>query len=150
MEAICGANCEECEIFKNNKCKGCKNTNGCPFGNKCWIAKYIVIGDNNSFNLLKKELIDEFNALNIEGMPKIDELYPLHGEYVNLEYTLPNGEKIKLLNDNDSYLGTQVECLFNDDDIKKCFGLLANMNFLIVCEYGENGSNPELLIYKKR
>ena len=150
MEAICGANCEECEIFKNNKCKGCKNTNGCPFGNKCWIAKYIEIGDNNSFNLLKKELIDEFNALNIEGMPKIDELYPLHGEYVNLEYTLPNGEKIKLLNDNDSYLGTQVECLFNDDDIKKCFGLLANMNFLIVCEYGENGSNPELLIYKKR
>ncbi len=28
-------------------------------------------------------------------MPKINELYPLHGEYVNLEYPLPNGTKIK-------------------------------------------------------
>ena len=38
----------------------------------------------------------------------------------------------------------------DDEDIKKCFGILANMNFLLVCEYGENGSNPEIIIYKKR
>ena len=41
MIAICGANCEECLLFKERKCKGCKETNGCPFGKKCWIAKYI-------------------------------------------------------------------------------------------------------------
>ena len=83
-------------------------------------------------------------------MPKIEELYPLHGEFVNMEYPLPNGEHVKLLNDNEAYLGNQVECLFNDEDIKKCFGILANMNFLLVCEYEENGSNPEIIIYKKR
>ena len=26
----------------------------------------------------------------------------------------------------------------------------ANMNFIIISEYGENGENPELIIYKKR
>ncbi len=149
MKAVCGANCEECELF-NSKCKGCINTNGCPFGKKCWIAKYIEIGEKNSFELLKKELIKEFNSLEIDGMPLVEELYPLHGEYINMEYSLPNNKKIKFLNDDETYLGNQLECIFNDNEVKKCFGILANLNFLLVCEYEENGSNPEIIIYKKR
>ena len=150
MEAICGANCENCELFKNNKCQGCTNTDACPFGKKCWIAKYIEVGGIDSFNDLKNQIIDEFNYLNIEGMAKITELYPLHGEYVNLEYRLPNSLKVRFLNDNEAYLGNQVECEFNDEEMKKCFGLVANMDFLLVCEYEENGDNPEIIIYKKR
>lgn len=138
MDAICGANCEECELY-NNKCKGCKITNGCPFGKKCWIAKYIEVGGKDSLTKLKKELINELNSLKIDGMPKIEELYPLH-----------SGNNTKFLNDNEAYLGNQVECIFNDDDNKKFFGILANMSFLLVCEYGENGSNPEIVVYKKR
>ena len=149
MEGICGANCEECELY-NNKCQGCKNTNGCPFGKKCWIAKYIEVGGKERFDILKKDLIDEFNLLGVEGMPKIDNLYPLHGKFVNLEYPLPNGKKESLLNDNEVYLGNQVECEFNDGDIKRCFGLVGNMTFLLVCEYGENGTKPELIIFKRR
>ena len=150
MGSICGAKCEECELLKSNKCKGCTNTNGCPFGKKCWIAKYIEVGGKESFESLKNEIINEFNFLNIDGMPKIGELYPLHGEFVNMKYPLPNGENVKLLNDNEVYLGNQVESLFNGDEIKRCYGILANMSFLLICEYGENGSNPEIVIYKKR
>ena len=150
MKAVCGANCNECELFKNEKCKGCINSNGCPFGKKCWIAKYIEVGSIQHFNDFKKQLIDEFNSLNIDGMPKIEELYPLHGSFVNLEYPLPNGKNIKFLSDNEVYLGNQVECEFNDEIVKRCYGLIANMNFIMVCEYGENSSNPEILIYKKR
>lgn len=147
MKAICGANCDECDLF-NKKCKGCNN--GCPFGKKCWIANYIEIGGNDSFEELKNVLIDEFNSLKIDGMPKINELYQLNGEYINLEYPLPNGKNTKFLNDNESYLGNQVECEFNDGDNKKCFGLVANMNFLLVCEYEENGINPEIIVFKRR
>jgi len=150
MKSICGANCDECGLYQNNKCQGCVETKGCPFGKKCWIAKYIEVGDMSSFEQFKKEIITEFNNLNIDGMPEIKELNPLHGEYVNLEYPLPNGTKVKLLNDNEAYLGNQVECLFNDDTTKRCFGLLANPAFLLVSEYGEGGSNPEIVIYKKR
>ena len=150
MESICGANCEECELYTNKKCEGCKATNGCPFGKKCWIAKYYEVGGKESFAEFKKQIIEELNSLNIDGMPKITELYALNGAYVNMEYPLPNGMKVKFLNDNETYLGTQVECEFNDGDIKKCYGLLANTTFLLVCEYGENGTNPELIIYKKR
>ena len=141
MEAICGAHCNECELFKNKKCEGCNK--------KCWIAKYIKLS-NKEFKVFKKQLIDEFNSLNIDGMPKIKELYPLNGSFVNLEYPLPNGNKVKLLKDEETYLGNQVECIFNDNEIKKCFGLLANTSFLLVAEYEENGKNPELIIYKKR
>ena len=105
---------------------------------------------DSQFNIFKKQLIDEFNSLNIDGMPKIKELYPLNGSFVNLEYPLPNGNKVKLLKDDETYLGNQVECIFNDNEIKKCFGLLANTNFLLVYEYEENGKNQELIIYKKR
>ena len=149
MEAVCGCNCNECELMKNKKCEGCKNTNACPFGKKCWIASYIEIGGKESLEKIKKNIIDEFNLLNIDGMPKIEELYILKGDFINLEYTLENGNKVKFLNDNDVYFGNQVECLFNDD-IKRCFGLVANTNFLLVCEYDEDGLNPEIIIYKKR
>ncbi len=150
MEGICGTNCEECELLNSKKCKGCINTKGCPFGEKCFIAKYIEIGGKEKFEELKKEIIMEFNSLKVEGMSKIDNLFPLNGRFINLEYLLPNGKKINFLNDNEIYLGNQVECEFNDGEINKCFGIVANMNFLLVCEYEENGENPEIIIYKKR
>ncbi len=150
MKAICGANCEECELFKSKKCEGCVKTNACPFGKKCWIAKYIEVGGKDSFNELKKELINEINSLDIPGMSDINDLYPLNGTFINQEYILPNNEKTKFLNDNEVYLGNQVECGFNDETTKKYFGIVSNMSFILISEYEENGSNPELIIYKKR
>ena len=150
MDSICGAECNDCEYGKNSNCQGCKNTNGCPFGRQCFVAKYILTGGKDSFEFFKKQLISEFNELQIDGMPKIKELYPLNGSFVNLSYPTPSGENVKLLNDNDIYLGTQVESEFNDGTLVRCFGLVCNMDFLLVCEYGPNGIDPELIIYKKR
>ncbi len=150
MYGICGAQCDGCELLKSKKCIGCKASNGCPFGKKCWIAKYIEVGGMDNYNELKNKLIDEINSLNIDGMPKVDNLVPLNGIYINQEYMLPNGTKVKYLNDDENYLGTQVECLFNDDEIKKCFGIVCNPSFILVSEYGEGGTNPELVIYKRR
>lgn len=150
MEGICGANCSECELFKCDKCKGCESTKGCPFGKKCWIAKYIEVGGNKSFDILKNELKDEINMLGIEGMPKIDELYPLHGAFVNLEYSLPSGNKVKFLDDDMAYLGNQVECIFNDNEVKKYFGVVCDMNFILISEYEDDGKNSEIICYKRR
>ena len=150
MIGICGANCEECELFKNKKCEGCTNTKGCPFGKKCFIAKYIEIGGKESFEEIKKELINEINSLTIDGMPKIDDLIPLNGAFVNLEYRLPNGIKVRFLNEDEIYLGTQIECEFNDGELNRYFGIVANMNFILVSEYDEDGNNTELILYKKR
>ena len=137
-------------MLVNKKCEGCKKTNGCPFGKKCFIANYIDVGGKKEYEKFKKQLIDEINSLNIEGMSKIDELYALHGSFVNLEYTLPNGNKVKYLQDDDIYLGTQVENIFNDKELKRCFGIVANMSFILVSEYEENGLNPEIVLYKRR
>ena len=150
MESICGANCNNCEYGKNNNCKGCTKTNGCPFDKQCFIAKYILTGGIASYEQFKKELINEINSLNIEGMPKIDNLNPLNGSFVNLNYPLPNGREAQFLDDSEMYLGNQVESQFNDGEILRCFGVLANMSFILVCEYGPNGENPELIVYKKR
>lgn len=150
LNSICGADCKNCGFGKNNGCKGCKMSNGCPFGKECFIYKYIKQGGKENFELFKKQLIDEFNSLNIDGMPKIDELYALNGSFVNLAYPMPNGYELKLLDDNEVYLGTQVECEFNDGGIARCFGLVAGPDFLIVSEYGANCTSPELVIYKKR
>ena len=92
-------------------------------------------------------LIGEFNGLAIPGMPKINELYPLVGNFVNLEYSLPSGQKVKFLDDNSMYLGNQVECKFS---VGRCYGLLADEHFLLVCEYSENGADPEIVIYMRR
>lgn len=109
--------------------------------------RYEQLSDNGEFELFKQTLIDEINALNIDGMPKITRLNALVGKYVNLEYRLPNGQTVKFLDDNVTYLGNQLECEFGTD---RCFGVLANMDFILVCTYEENGENPELVLYKKR
>ena len=150
MKSICGADCDNCEYGKNKGCKGCTNTNGCPFGKQCFVAKYILTGGKENYELFKNQLIDEINEITISGMPKIKELIPLNGSFVNLSYTLPNGNSASFLENDKIYLGTQVESEFNDGNIIRCFGVLANMDFILISEYGQNGENPELIIYKKR
>ena len=150
MESICGADCNSCGYGKNNNCKGCSESNGCPFGKQCFIAKYIKTGGIENYNVFKKQIIDEFNSLNVPGMPKINELYPLNGAYVNLSYPLPSGSAVKLLEDDNIYVGNQVECEFNEGKIIRCYGLVAGMDFLLVSEYGANGDSPELVVYKRR
>lgn len=150
MKSICGADCENCGYGKNAGCRGCQTSGGCPFGKPCFIAKYIQTGGICAYEAFQKQLIAEFNALPIEGLPEITELYALNGAFVNLAYPMPNGSKCKLLDDNEIYLGTQVECAFNDGSLIRCFGLVAGMDFLLVSEYGANCSDPQLVLFKKR
>lgn len=108
--------------------------------------KYRGLAGADKFNEFKEQLIREFNDLHVEGMPKVEKLNALVGRYINLEYRLPNGQTVKFLNDNATYLGNQLECEFGGS----CFGIAANMDFLLVSTYEENGGNPELVVYKKR
>ena len=101
--------------------------------------------DGGKFEKFKAQLIDELNALNIKGMPKVEKLNALVGAYVNLAYPMPDGSRVKFLDDNATYLGNQLE---GTDG--RCFGVLANADSLLVSTYGENGSDPELILYKKR
>ena len=117
---------------------------------KSVLFKYIKTGGKENYELFKKQLLDEINALNIPGMPAINELYAINGSYVNIAYPMPSGYEVKLLDDKEIYLCNQVECEFNDGELIKCFGLVAGMDFLLVAEYGENCVDPELVIYKKR
>ena len=80
-------------------------------------------------------------------MPEVTKLNALVGSYVNLEYRLPNGTAVRFLDDGTTYLGNQLPCEF---DSGRCFGILANMDFLLVATYEEGGENPELILYKKR
>ena len=109
--------------------------------------RYKELSDDGQFDAFKKQLVDEINDLHIDGMPKLEKLNALVGKYVNLEYPLPNGAKIKFLNDETTYLGNQLESACGGD---RCFGILANMDFILICTYEKDGVNPELVLYKKR
>nr|MBQ6241221.1 helix-turn-helix domain-containing protein [Lachnospiraceae bacterium] len=109
--------------------------------------RYEELSDDGQFEAFKQQLVDEINALQIEGMPRVEKLNALVGSFVNLEYPLPGGAKVKFLNDQTTYLGTQLEPEFGGD---RCFGVLANMDFILICTYGEGGADPELVLYKKR
>ena len=109
-----------------------------------WKRHGELAGDG-AFEALKKQLIEEINALAIPGMPRLEKLNALVGSYVNLEYPLPGGQTAKFLDDRTTYLGNQLE-----PGGERCFGVLANADFILVCTYGENAADPELLLYKKR
>ena len=109
--------------------------------------RYEELSDDGQFDAFKQKVIEEINQLHIEGMPKVERLNALVGKYVNLEYRLPNGMKVKFLNDQTTYLGNQMESEFGGE---RCFGILANMDFILICTYEKDGENPELVLYKKR
>ena len=109
--------------------------------------QYKNLAGAEEFDQFKKQLMEEINALYIEGMPKVESLNALVGGYINLEYRLPNGQMVKFLDDGATYLGNQLECEFGGS---RCFGIAANMEFILVCTYEEDGANPELVAYKKR
>ena len=109
--------------------------------------RYNELSDDGQFESFKKQLITEINDLHIEGMPRIDKLNALVGKFVNLEYRLSSGMKVKFLDDRTTYLGNQLESEIVEG---LCFGVLACMEFILVCTYEKNGENPELILYKKR
>lgn len=109
--------------------------------------RYETLGDGGRFEEFKKELMKEINDLHIEGMPRLEKLNALVGKYVNLEYRLPNGQNVRFLNDQKTYLGNQLESEFGGE---RCFGVIADMDFFLVCTYEKDGVNPELVVYRKR
>ena len=109
--------------------------------------RYEELSDNGEFERFKQQLIQEINGLHIEGMPKVESLNALVGSYVNLAYPLPSGFSAKFLNDGTTYLGNQLESEFGGE---RCFGVLANADFILISTYEADGKNPELKKKKKR
>lgn len=147
----CGMPLEDCNMsretdggFNEEYCKWCYADG--DYTLDAW-KQYGESGGKEEFEAFKAQLVNEFNALlRIVGVPGVTDLNVLPGEFINMEYTLPNGEKVKFLDDKQAYLGSQLE----DGPGGRCIGIAANTDLLLVCSYEENGENPELLIYKKR
>ena len=149
--SICGADCANCPSKAD--CGGCRETVGRPFnGGECILAaccrtrKQEYCAQCGGVCGLKGPLIAEINALGIPGMAEVTDLNALPGAYINLAYTLPNGQVVKMLEDEKIYLGNQIEKAGSG----RCYGLAADETFLLVCEYGESGADPEIILYKKR
>lgn len=134
----CGNDCCK-ECARLSECGGCDQCKGQPFGGSCIAER------NKNYPELKKQLIHEINSLGIEELI-VNDLYLLNGAYVNLEYPVPNGATIKFLKDQDVYLGNQVERATSE----RCYGVVASEDFILVCEYGCNGADPEIVEYKRR
>ncbi len=141
---FCGGNCcANCP--KAVSCGGCEACNGQPFGGLCVAAEIVKRGGREALAAATQAVVAEVNALGIPGL-EISQLYLLSGSYVNLEYQLPGGQLVKFLNDKNVYWGNQIEREGSD----RCYGLVADEDFILVCEYGCEGSCPEVIVYKKR
>lgn len=141
--SICGINCTACEL--NKTCKGCTETNGRPFGGDCIVASCYCQKGKEAFCEFKAKLIDTFNALGIGDMEKVTDLNALRGSFVNLEYTLPGGQAVKFWDDDKIILGNQL----HKRDSDRCYGIAADEKYLLVCEYGCEGSDAEIVVYKR-
>ena len=99
---------------------------------------------------MKQKFIEEVNALGIKDMPRIDNLFVLQGSFINQEYRI-NGNSVKLLDDNASYWGNQVEKIgAKNGEESRCFGIACDERYILVSEYGKNGADAEIVVFKKR
>ena len=159
-KTLCGIDCSDC--LYDGSCGGCIETGGRPLGGDCMLFRACsrkganLCGGNERYldiiAKLKAEVIAEFNALGISGMPEVTELFPLVGDIVNFEYILPGGAKAKFFDDTRIYLAAQLEKSGQpaDDVPPACFGLVADEDYLMVCEYVEGGGVPKILAFLRR
>ena len=145
MNSICGSDCCGQCSQKGASCRGCRETEGHPRGGECFAARMIEEAGTEAFESLKREIISEVNALGLPGLT-ISQLYLLNGAYINLEYTAANGQKFRLLRDDRIYLGAQAE----RPGSERCYGVAADTECLVISEYGCEGADPELVLYRQR
>ena len=145
MNELCRRDmCSRC-IFRNNPCEGCRETDGHPCGGSCTAAECVKKNGFESLMDFSQTLCAEINALGLDDL-NVSSLNLLTGSYVNLSYPLPNGKTVDFLDNSRVYFGTQIE----REGSERCLGVVCDDKFILVCEYGECGSDPEILIYKKR
>lgn len=92
---------------------------------------------------MKKVFIDEVNALGIAEL-HIGNLYVLQGAFINQAYNI-NGNEVKLLDDNSTYWGTQIQKADG-----RCYGIACCEKYILVSEYGADGADAELVVLKRR
>lgn len=144
-QALCGNHCRCCGLYA--LCGGCAAKGGKPFGKPCFAARYIQTGGKAAFEAFKTQLAAEVNGLAVPGMPPVQELLPADGRFVNMAYRLPDGSRVALLKDDAVYLTCHLPCLFDESSF---FSVVADMDFLLVSLCGSEGSEGELLVYRKR
>ena len=98
-----------------------------------------------AFSEWKKALMEAFNGLGIPDMEEVTDLNALRGSFINLEYALPGGQKVKLWDDDKIYLGNQLHKKGGD----RCYGIAADETYLMVSEYGAGGSDAEIVVFKR-
>ncbi len=149
-KTICGCDCSKC--YRKDTCPGCVETNGNPFGKGCVMADccrekgLADCIDCGTECALQKAVAQEFNALHIKGLPEVTSMNLMRGAFVNLSYPLKSGDTARFFDDNRVIFVNQIEGAENN----RCFGLCADDEYLMVCTYGENGTDPEILCYRKR
>lgn len=144
MESICGLDCcSQCS--RKEECLGCIPTGGHPLGGTCVAAQWIQTGGKAGFQQKKEALIRQINELGFRGL-HVEDLHFLNGSYVSLEYPLANGQRVKLLEDDKVYLGNQIEV----PGSQRCYGVVADDEYLLVCDYLCNGAEPRILCYQRR
>ncbi len=150
METFCGIDCGKCHV--RDSCRGCIATGGRPFSSagKCPLAACCQERgqercDECGVCGLKAQLMREFNALKIPDMEEVKDLHILLGSYINLEYAFPSGP-VQFWDDGQIYFGNQLR----KKGSHRCYGLTADEKYLLVCEYGQDGADPEIIILKKR
>lgn len=94
---------------------------------------------------MKEQLIKEFNKLGIADMVEVKEMHEGKGNFVNLNFTLPGGQAVKFWDDDKTYYINQLE----KKDSARCYGLVADEKYLLVCEYGDGGSDAEIVVFKR-
>lgn len=142
VKSICGVDCTTCPF--SGGCKGCTETGSRPFGGTCVTAECSK-KSGTTLAELKEKLIAAFRALNIPDMEEVTELNALRGSLINLEYTLSNGQTVRVWEDDRIYLGNQLR----KEGSERCYGVAADETYLMVSEYGGYGDDVQIVIFKR-
>lgn len=134
------ARCEKSSLKNSCFAKG-------EFVGTCIAEKFLSMGGNKNYSEFKSKLVSEINFyLKAEKIPEISELFEIPGEYINLKYPLESGEKTAFLRNDTVFFGNRIEFA----DLGVCFGAESFAGFILICSCGRDGSDPELILYKRR
>ena len=108
---------------------------------------YENLGGAEAFAQYKQTLMDEFNDLHIDGMPKVEKLNALVGRiYQPCIHRLPNGKTVKFLDVRRPTSATSWNVKFGGD---RCFGIAAIWIFCWSAPMGKTVKTRSWSFYRR-
>lgn len=134
-----------CSLNRMNA--ACGNSAECKERKRCFFDRYGGLCGEEWRDMFLRELEKEIADLHMPGLPRIQNWKIARGKDLNMVFFGLDRRAGWFLSLDRMYLHALVPCEFGEG---RCYRVAAGMDMILIATCEQDGSWPEVMLYKKR